>query len=67
MGCILFTYLEFSHKSEFLPRYVLNKAVIALNNLILYILVWFNCIYECISFYGVVLGPVGPTVPARHG
>jgi hypothetical protein len=39
MGCILFTYLEFSHKGEFLPRYVLNKAVIALNNLILYILV----------------------------
>jgi hypothetical protein len=53
----LFSYLGFSHKGEFLRRYVFNKAAIALNNLILYILVCFNCIYECISFYGVVLGP----------
>jgi hypothetical protein len=30
---------------------------IMLNNLILAILVCFNCIYECMSFCGVVLGP----------
>jgi hypothetical protein len=35
MGCTLFSYLGFSHKGGFLPRYVFNEAAIALNSSIL--------------------------------
>lgn len=49
MCCTLFSYLGFSHKGEFLPKYVFNESVIALNSSILAILVCFNCVCEYLT------------------
>jgi hypothetical protein len=34
---------------SFLPRYVVNESTIAINSSILAILVYFNCVYECLT------------------